>query len=83
MALPKTSMTRAQTLAKVETWIAFYQNDMDKADRVHPNDMSYRIALSNRERVKHDLAYLKRGTNWRLVHTHYPYTVYDRYSVTV
>lgn len=68
---------KQQIFANIETHIAFYQHQMDTADRSHPNDQSYSIAMSSCERVKHDRAYLKRGTNWHVVRDRiYPYRCY-------
>lgn len=55
-------LTKAQTLAIVERWRDYYWAQAQS----HPNGSQDRsLYLSNLQRVQEDLAYLKRGKNWR------------------
>lgn len=57
-------MTRKETLAVLERWVAYHAAQAHAATD-YP-DRS--LALSSYQRAKCDLAYLKRGTNWREYH---------------
>lgn len=76
-------MKRKEALANVETHIAWYyaqMNEVPKEER-HEGNSAYTIPRSRWTNTKEDLAFIKRGTNWRLVDRgEYPYNLY-RYAI--
>ena len=67
---------KQQVIAAFTARLEFYlaQNKQLARSISSANDMGLSISAANAVNAAHDLAFIKRRTNWRLALTTYPYT---------
>lgn len=62
---------KCDVIAQFENRVKFYKALNDHASKLfaHPNDMTLSISAARYIEAMRDLAFIKRGTNWRLALT--------------